>query len=59
MIEIQGRSAGIVVGLRGGFMFFAADPLFKALERRVFKQVAQAEYASFQLLGKYCKCNRL
>jgi len=33
-IEVRGRSAGIVVAEQGGFMFFAADGVFRALDRR-------------------------
>ena len=48
-IEVQGRSAGIVVAEPGGFMFFAADGAFRSLDRRVFKRVGQAEQAAVLL----------
>ena len=48
-IEVHGRSAGIVVADRGGFMFFAADGAFRALDRRVFKHVGQAERAAVEI----------
>ena len=50
-IEIHGRSAGIVVAARGGFMFFAAERAFQALERRVFKEVGHAERAARRVLA--------
>ena len=48
-IEVHGRSAGIVVAEQGGFVFFAADGAFRALDRRVFKHVGQAEQAAVLL----------
>ena len=50
-IEVRGRSAGIVIAERGGFMFFAADGDFHTLDRRLFKRVRQAEEAVRQLMG--------
>jgi len=50
-IEVHGRSAGIVVAERGGFVFFSADGAFNTLERRVFKHVTQAEQAARRLLS--------
>ena len=49
-IEVLGRSAGIVVAEHGGFMFFAADGAFRALDRRVFKHIGQVERAAVQLI---------
>ncbi len=57
-IEVHGRSAGIVVAERGGFMFFAAERAFQGLERRVFKQVAHAERAVRQALAEHDKRHR-
>jgi len=51
-IEVHGRSAGIVVAQRGGFMFFAAERAFQALERRLFKHVAHAETAARRVLDQ-------
>ena len=51
-IEVCGRSAGIVVAERGGYMFFAADGDFRSLDRRLFDQVAQAERAVDQVIGR-------
>jgi hypothetical protein len=48
-IEVHGRSAGIVVADRGGFVFFAADGAFRALDRRFFQHVGQAERAAVKL----------
>jgi hypothetical protein len=52
-IEVQGHTAGIVVSGRGGFMFFATGRPFQALERRVFRQVAQAERAAHRALAEH------
>lgn len=54
-IEVKGRSAGIVVADRGEFVFFAADGAFRALDRRVFKHVGQAERAAVQLVCDHTK----
>ena len=58
-IEVQGRSAGIVVAGRGGFMFFAAERAFQSLERRVFQRVVHAETAARRLLLEREKRHRL
>ncbi|CAK0766371.1 Conjugal transfer protein TraA [Azospirillaceae bacterium] len=50
-IEIHGRPAGIVVSDPSGFVFFAAERTFYALERRVFKDVAHAQRAAQQTLA--------
>ncbi|MEI7608217.1 MAG: hypothetical protein WCJ64_12650 [Rhodospirillaceae bacterium] len=50
-IEVHGRTAGIVVAERRGFMFFAAERTFQALERRVFKRVTHAEKAARRVLA--------
>ena len=57
-IEVHGRSVGIVVAERGGFMFFAAERAFQALERRVFKHVTHAEKAARQVLDDQDKRHR-
>ena len=54
-IEVHGRSAGIVVADHGGFVFFSADGAFRALDRRVFKHVGQAEQAVVQLFNDRTK----
>ncbi len=51
-IEVQGRTAGIVVAERGGYTFFASDWTFRDLDRLVFRYVDQAERAAQQLLTK-------
>ncbi|CAK0750381.1 conserved hypothetical protein [Azospirillaceae bacterium] len=45
-IEVQGRSAGIVVAERNGFLFFAADSAFRGLECRMYRSPSQAERAA-------------
>ena len=57
-IEIHGRSAGIVVAERGGFMFFAAERAFQALDRRVFREVGHAERAARRVLAEHDKRHR-
>jgi hypothetical protein len=52
-IEVHGRSAGIVVAQRGGFMFFAAERAFQPLDRRVFKHVTHAETAARRALAEH------
>ena len=52
-IEVHGRTAGIVVAERSGFIFFAAERTFQVLERRVFKQVAHAERAASRVLADH------
>ncbi|RJF79199.1 hypothetical protein D3877_20485 [Azospirillum cavernae] len=47
-IEVQGHSAGIVVADRGGYTFFVSDWAFRDLDRRVFRNVGQAERAANQ-----------
>ena len=54
-IEGHGRTAGIVVSEPGGFVFFAADGAFRALDRRVFKHVGQAEQAAVLLANDHGK----
>lgn len=51
-IEVQGRSAGIVVADRGAFTFFVSDWAFRDLDRRVFRNVGQAERAAHQHLKR-------
>jgi Ethanolamine utilization protein EutJ (predicted chaperonin) len=49
-IEVGGRSAGIAIAERGGFVFFAADRAFHALEGQVFRRLRHAERAAERLL---------
>ena len=51
-IEVQGRSAGIVVAERGGFTFFVSDWAFRDLDRRTFRNVGQAERAARQVIAR-------
>ncbi|TWA80421.1 hypothetical protein FBZ83_109230 [Azospirillum brasilense] len=51
-IEVQGRSAGIVVAGQGGFTFFVSDWSFKDLDRQTFRNVGQAERAAKQLAAR-------
>lgn len=45
-IEIRGRSAGIAVAERGGFIFHAADRAFRELDRRSFRRLRHVERAA-------------
>jgi hypothetical protein len=49
-IEVGGRSAGIAIAERGGFVFFAAERAFSALEGRSFRHLRHAERAAERLL---------
>lgn len=57
-IEVQGRSAGIVVGHQGDFTFFAADHAFRDLDRHVFRHVGQAERAAARVLAARQRLHR-
>lgn len=50
-IEIHGRSAGIAVAERGGFVFFAAEQPFHKLDGRTFRHLRHAEKAAAELLA--------
>ncbi|WP_112662761.1 hypothetical protein [Microvirga flavescens] len=45
VIEVGDVTAGIVVAERGGFRFFTAERLFKALDGAVFRTIAEANRA--------------
>jgi hypothetical protein len=51
-IEIRGRAAGIVVGQRRGFQFYATDWRFGSLDGRIFRSVAEAERAARRTLDR-------
>ncbi|WP_147162232.1 hypothetical protein [Pararhodospirillum oryzae] len=51
IIEVAGRSAGIVVAERGGFTFFASDWTFKDMDRRIYRRVDHAERAARRVLA--------
>ena len=36
VIESDGRTVGVAVRVRGGFMFFSSDPNLKELEAKIF-----------------------
>jgi hypothetical protein len=56
-IEINGKSAGIVIADRDGFTFFAADRDFRNLDRRVFRRIDQAERAVRRLDAQLSRPN--
>ena len=49
VIELEGEPAGIVVGERTGFRFYAVQSHFACLEQRVFRSPGQAEHACREL----------
>jgi hypothetical protein len=49
VIELEGEPAGIVVGERAGFRFYAVQSHFACLEQRVFRSPGQAEHACREL----------
>lgn len=49
-IEIGGRSAGIAVAERGGFVFHAADRAFRELDRRSFTRLRHIERAAERIV---------
>ncbi|MDR3518950.1 MAG: hypothetical protein P4M00_24385 [Azospirillaceae bacterium] len=51
IIEVQGRSAGIVIAEPRGYTFFAAEQDFFPLDRRHFRSVVQAENAARALIA--------
>lgn len=57
-IEVHGRSAGIAVAERGGFVFFASEQPFYRLEGRVFPRLRHAERAAAELLAVSGKKHR-
>jgi hypothetical protein len=42
LIEVAGEDAGIIAPIRGGYVFYAASPRFRALEGRTFGSAAEA-----------------
>jgi hypothetical protein len=46
IIEVDDEAAGIIVGDRRGFHFFAAHHRYSALEARVFRSAVEAERAA-------------
>ena len=49
VIELQGEPAGIVVGERAGFRFYAVQSHFSSLENCLFRSPGQAEHACREL----------
>ncbi len=49
VIELEGEPAGIVVGERTGFRFYAVQSHFSSLEQRLFRSPGQAEHACREL----------
>jgi hypothetical protein len=51
VIELRGEPAGLVVGERRGFRFYAAASTFTDLEQKVFRSPGHAEDASRAVLA--------
>jgi hypothetical protein len=45
VIELEGEPAGIVVGERAGYRFYAVQSHYASLEARLFRSPGQAEHA--------------
>ncbi|MGO4707326.1 hypothetical protein AB4072_16300 [Microvirga sp. 2MCAF38] len=52
VIEVGETTAGIVVAEEGGFRFFTAEHLFRALDGAVFRSIAEASRAAREKLKK-------
>jgi hypothetical protein len=52
VIEVNNVTAGIIVGIKGGFRFFAAERAFKSLDLAVFSTVEDASRAARAKLAK-------
>jgi hypothetical protein len=53
VIELKGESAGLVVGERQGFRFYAAASHFAELEQRLVRSPGQAEDACRLLIARW------
>ncbi len=45
ILEIRGKTAGLVVGAEAGFRFFSSQPAFDALDGQLFPSVVAAQRA--------------
>jgi hypothetical protein len=52
IIEVSGRGAGILVGAHGAYVFHAALPEARFLDRRIFRSLEQAEKSISQQLAR-------
>ena len=52
VIELEGEPAGIVVGERAGFRFYAVQTHYASLEGRLFRSPGQAEHACRDLADR-------
>jgi hypothetical protein len=50
IVEVDGRTAGIVVREHGGFRFFASERTFHPLEGALFRTIDQAARAARERL---------
>ncbi len=46
VLEVRGRTAGLVVGAEASFRFFSSQPAFDGLDGRHFLSVAEAQRAA-------------
>ena len=51
VIELRGEPAGLVVGERSGFRFYASASTFTDLERKIFRSPGHAEDACRAVLA--------
>jgi hypothetical protein len=52
VIEVGNITAGIIVAIKGGFRFFAAERAFRSLDLAVFATVEEASRAARAKLTK-------
>ena len=54
VIELEGEAAGIVVGERAGYRFYAVQSHYASLEAQMFRSPGQAENACRELVEEDC-----
>ena len=52
VIEVSGKGTGVLVGAHGGYVFHAALPEARSLDKRVFRSLEQAEKNISQELAR-------
>jgi len=45
VVEANRKVVGVAVRCRGGFRFFASDPVYRRLERRVFRHARSLAFS--------------
>jgi hypothetical protein len=52
VIEVGDVTAGIIVAIKGGFRFFAAERAFKSLDLAVFSTIEDANRAAREKISR-------